>query len=169
MGAPSVVDKNAVASMTGYEYSDQPAAPAILRLLAYWNARRGVRFAPARADIDPADITALLPDIMMVDVLDGGRDFRFRLIGTRIVEGLGRDSTGRLFSELYADQPLARQRLGDRFQQVIKWRRPVFSRGRLYWVPDRGHKRFDSAHLPLSADGECVDIILAALIINRIA
>jgi hypothetical protein len=162
-----VVDKNAVASMTGYEYSDQPAAPAILRLLAYWNARRGVRFAPARADIDPADITALLPDIMMVDVLDGGRDFRFRLIGTRIVEGVGRDSTGRLFSELYADQPEARRRLGDRFQRVLRLRQPVFSRGRIYWVAERGHKSFESAHLPLSADGQNVDIILITVIINR--
>jgi hypothetical protein len=163
-----VVDKSApVRSMADYEYVDQPAAPAILELLAYWNARRGARFAPTRADIDPADIVALLPDLMMVDVIDAGRDFRFRLIGTRIVEGLGRDSTGRLFSELYANQPAARQRLGDRFQQVIKLRRPVFSRGQLYWVPERGHKRFDSAHLPLSNDGASVDIVLAALIISR--
>lgn len=161
------MDEGAAADTSEYETIEAPSAPELVRLHAYWNDRRGARFAPARADIDPADLAPLLPDLMLMDVVDGGRDFRFRLIGTRIVEGLGRDSTGRLFSDLYRDAPAARERLAGRFQQVLRSRRPVFGRGRIYWVADRGHKSFESAHLPLSGDGAGIDIVLMALILNR--
>jgi hypothetical protein len=41
----------------------------------------------------------------MMDVLDGGKDFRYRLVGTTLVEGLGRDNTGKRLCELYGDRP----------------------------------------------------------------
>lgn len=155
--------------LADYAYQDRPAAAAILRLFGYWQAQRGQRFAPRRADIDPAAIVPLLPDIVLYDVIDGGRDFRFRLIGTRIVEGLGRDSTGCLVSERYAAQPTMRQRMLDRLQRVAILQQPVFGRGRIHWLPDRAHKRFEHVELPLSNDGATVDIILGALIILRAA
>lgn len=54
---------------------------------------------PARSDFDPANIPLLLPHIYLIDVVDGGADFRYRLVGTHITEAVGFDFTGQLVSD----------------------------------------------------------------------
>jgi len=68
-------------------------------LLDYWLAKRGGRRMPARADIDPAELVALLPNLMLVDVVGDPARFRFRLVGTRVVRASGEDRTGHFFDE----------------------------------------------------------------------
>lgn len=86
---------------------DRPDVRLMDDLLDYWNRKRAGRIGPRRADLDPAAIKAHLPHLVIVDVIDGGKDFRFRLVGTRVVEGLGHDNTGKRFSEAFGDQPEA--------------------------------------------------------------
>ena len=43
-------------------------APLLAELYAYWTAKRGARFAPSRAEIDPVEIPRLLPHLMLVDI-----------------------------------------------------------------------------------------------------
>src|SRR6185437_105432 len=83
------------------ELIDRPDVRLVDDLLGYWDHKRSGRIGPRRAEIDPAEIRPHLPHLVMTDVIDGGNDFRFRLIGTRIVEGLGHDNTGRRFSEAF--------------------------------------------------------------------
>lgn len=68
-------------------------------LLDYWLAKRGRRRMPSRADVDPAELVALLPNLMLVDVVNDGARFRFRLVGTRVARASGEDRTGRFFDE----------------------------------------------------------------------
>lgn len=56
--------------------------------LSYWQAIKDDRL-PSRLDIDPVDIPDLLPNVMLLDVLDGGRDFRYRLAGTAVERNFG--------------------------------------------------------------------------------
>jgi hypothetical protein len=149
-----------------YEYCGGAEAPEILQLVAYWSELRGERFAPRRADIDPAAIRRILPYLSMIEVIDGGQDFRFRLLGTRIVEGLGRDSTGRYFGELYGGQPDVLKRMRERMHRVMRLKQPQYTRGKCYWQPDRAYKSFEDVNLPLSSDGRHVDIILGALVLR---
>lgn len=86
---------------------DAPLSPLGKEFLAYWHGKcpPGGGF-PARADIAPDEMLRLLPYIFMVDVLPdapGGPDFRFRLVGTAIVEVEG-EHTGRLLSEMFPDR-----------------------------------------------------------------
>jgi hypothetical protein len=72
--------------------------PDLARVRAYWEAKRGGRFAPRRADIDPVDLRSVLPRVMLADVIGGaGRalDFRYRLAGTGIYSVHGEDATGK--------------------------------------------------------------------------
>jgi hypothetical protein len=149
-----------------YSYCDNASAPQIVELVAYWSKLRGDRFAPSRSQLDPAAIKRVLPYVSMMEVLDGGADFRFRLLGTQIVEGLGRDSTGRRFSQVYAGQPEVMQRMLERMHRVMQLKQPVFTRGSCYWEPDRKYKSFEDVNLPLSSDREQVDIILGALVLT---
>jgi hypothetical protein len=145
------------------ELIDAPDAPQISDLVAYWEGKRAGRPMPRRADIDPTELGSHLPNIFMVDVLDGGADFRYRLLGTAIVAGLGRDSTGRKLKHLYRDQPEAFAGLAALFRKVVTERRPAFARGHIFWLPARDLRRFSGGYVPLSDDGATVNIILAEL------
>ncbi|MGH6894386.1 MAG: PAS domain-containing protein [Dongiaceae bacterium] len=64
------------------------ASPRIHRLYSYWNGLRqgGSDILPRRADVAPDQIRELLPNIMIVDVEQSPLRFRYRLVGTRVVE-----------------------------------------------------------------------------------
>ncbi|CAN0205482.1 MAG: PAS domain-containing protein [Thalassobaculaceae bacterium] len=72
--------------------------PKAVRLLDAWNAWRGERPLPDRADVDPIDIPDLLPNLILLDVEDD--DFRFRLVGEQIASRYGGRLKGRLISEV---------------------------------------------------------------------
>jgi hypothetical protein len=62
----------------------EPVDPNLRTLYEYWNALRGDRPMPRRAEIEPAKIPKLLPYIVMYTVLpDGG--YTVRLVGEEIV------------------------------------------------------------------------------------
>ncbi len=48
------------------------ARKELVEFLAYWNAKRGARRFPSRADIAPREIQSLLPWLHMHDVADKG-------------------------------------------------------------------------------------------------
>jgi hypothetical protein len=106
---------------------DIPADIRLKRLLEYWEDKRGANDMPTRADIDPMTIGKdLLPWIALIEVIDGGARFRFRLCGTGLAGIAGLDLTGRYIDELnpnqaYADYIIGLYRLG------VARRRPVYS------------------------------------------
>ena len=71
-------------------------------LLRYWEDLRGPRRMPARREIDAVEMRAALGYINLVDAVEGGRDFRYRVYGSIIAGVSGFDLTGRCASELIA-------------------------------------------------------------------
>ncbi|MFZ1950321.1 MAG: PAS domain-containing protein [Pseudolabrys sp.] len=71
-------------------------------LFDYWNRRRGRRWAPARSEIDPADIRHVLGDTFLLasDFVD---DLRFRLGGTRVCALFVREIKGETFADLWSE------------------------------------------------------------------
>ena len=69
--------------------------------LTYWESKRAGRRMPARRDLDPVlEIPNLLRWIILVDVLRDPLDFRYRVIGSGVVDRSRQNYTGKLFSEL---------------------------------------------------------------------
>lgn len=73
-------------------------------LHAYWMRLRETKDRdgqdlPSHIDFDPLAISVTLPYVMLLDVIDGGADFRYRVYGREIAERFGRDLTGKLLSE----------------------------------------------------------------------
>jgi hypothetical protein len=150
--------------VVGARQVPEPECERIRELATYWQSKRGGRFAPRRADIDPAEIRGHMPSLMMVDVLADG-DYRYRLMGTALAEGRGRNATGQRLTELMADRPAAMRQLKERFDSVVAARAPVYSRGEVYWETSSDDMRmFECGYFPLSDDGQTVNIILAELI-----
>lgn len=68
-------------------------------LLAQWQRVSGVQTMPPVSAIDPFALRAVLGDLLILDVIDGGADFRFRLYGTAVAEAMRFDWTGRTVDE----------------------------------------------------------------------
>lgn len=60
------------------------------QLLKYWDTVRNGRFAPNRFEIEPAQISSILPDVFILECADVST-YRFRLAGTRVCTSLGHE------------------------------------------------------------------------------
>jgi hypothetical protein len=70
--------------------------------MIYWEKSAARGLMPARADIDPREIKALLPQVLLVDVLEGGGDFRYRLLGSKLRPYFPSEATGQAMSTALA-------------------------------------------------------------------
>ena len=77
--------------------------PELRALYTYWAGKRRGTALPSRADIDPAEITALLPHLMLWDVLRDPLDFRVRLAGTEVCRRFGEELTGKRLRQIDLD------------------------------------------------------------------
>src|SRR6185503_17392695 len=134
--------------------------PKAVALYQYWNARRGIRSMPTRADIDPLEMRQWLPRLTLVDVSPDGERFTYRLVGTQIVDLLGVNPTGRLVETAWPEETAGL--VLDRFREVVETRAPVFCQQIKCWLEDQKPTAW-AMRLPLSSDGEDVDMILAYL------
>ena len=68
---------------------------------AYWAEERDRRRGIPRAEwFDPVCVAPALGYLLLLDAVDGGSDFRYRVYGTRIANIAGFDHTGKRVSEL---------------------------------------------------------------------
>jgi hypothetical protein len=143
--------------------ADWPAALASVR--GYWNENRGARAMPSRDDISPADfIRSHLPHILLADVVDGGADFRYRLVGTQLREFFYDEPSGKLMSEAIAPFGEETVRLTlEIYRRVIERRGPVRLTGSgAFYGQDPKH--FDAFLAPLSDDGTTVNMIIGTFV-----
>ena len=113
---------------------------------------------PARSDINPADIPALLPYLIIVDKIDD--QLRWRLVGTAAVLEVGRDLTGS-FVGSYAPEAAAVVRAT--FERAFTTAHPIFATGE-FKVMSGAIINMSLLTLPLSDDGAGVNMAVSALV-----
>lgn len=134
--------------------------PPLRRLHDYWQGKRSPGRLPARRDIDPVEIPQLMPQIALVDILREPLDYRYRLFGTRLVEVMGAERTGKRMREVMSPPAVAAtERL---IAGLIETREPIAFSGRLFWL-GKDFIGFETLALPLAADGETVDMAVMGL------
>lgn len=140
--------------------------PTLAELLRYWQAKRGNRSMPARRDIAPYELKAHIGNICLIDVEHAPLRLRYRLIGTRIVQVIGRDSTGKYYDEIYA--PALLRGILASFEWIVAHRKPLRSFGQAFY-PDRNFYEYEIVNLPLSDDDSVVNMVLGKLVFHRAA
>ena len=133
----------------------------------YWRAVAPAGgLLPGRQHIYPEDIPRLLPCLYMRDVVRGpdGIRFRTRLMGTKLVQVMGRDTTGQFMEEAFDPDYVARQR--EVYLRVIESRSPDLIEMQAP-IHDKEHIRYARLLLPLAADGRTVDILLGMIVFIR--
>ena len=141
-----------------YNYRDDPIlGPA----LSYWLGKRGGLAMPRKRDIDPVEIPPkILPNLQLIEVIDDGARFRYRLVGTALVDAYGRDFSGRIADELFPDDRL--NFVQGIYRSVCTSKAPIFSRNK-YHTPRNIDLFSMRIYLPLSDDGFAVHHILGAM------
>jgi hypothetical protein len=133
--------------------------PALQRLYDDWERRRRGRTFPARADFDVLDLKYMIGNLVLVDVLYDPLRFRFRLHGSRVGQRVGYDMTGKDVGQLPPGlSALARRH----FTTVVETRAPrVEIRERQ--IADQGIVDSEVLVLPLSHDGNCIDMLMVGV------
>jgi len=129
----------------------------LVDLLQLWEERRQGGSLPARGAFDPLDLKKFLGRIVLFDVLRDPRRFRFRLVGTEWVLRFGLDPTNTLVDDFprVQSRPFINEVLG----KVVDGRMPYWAR-RAILIEGR-YYHYGMLLMPLSADGETVDMIMA--------
>jgi hypothetical protein len=123
----------------------------------YWLKIRGDRALPSREDINPADITSILPHITLVRVEESPRRYKLTLIGSENVKVTDGDLTGKYLDEI----PLLHQHAKKRYDWVVENKRPYIFQGELNWSR-KEYLDYSIIGLPLSDDNEEVEGIMFA-------
>lgn len=123
--------------------------PVLRDLLAYWEALPGGPRFPLASAIDPLQMRTVLGLVMLLEPVDGGRDFRYRVYGTGIAERSGIDVTGQTVGAI-AENPLPDYFLAS-YRACLSRPEPLHIQ---HVPPDRVHvEHWDRLILPLD-DGQ---------------
>lgn len=141
--------------------------PALEFLRTYWLGKRGDRTMPSRADMVPSELKKYLDSIVMIDVLPGMDGFRYRLVGTAVTQYFVADPTGKRASEAWAVVgQLAVDRICNNLRAVVRERACIHLWGEVDWF-GRGSEKVDALYVPLSDDGENVNMIINLFTFDR--
>ncbi len=140
------------------EFRARLASEDLVQLFDYWLARRGSRAMPSRKDIDPLDLRRHLPRLMLMEVLHEPFRVRYRLVGTDVVAATGEDRTGRTSDAVafFGEHP----DVLSAYESVVRDRAPKLVREPFRNPKENTTYETDTLLLPLSADGERVDMVL---------
>ncbi|HVJ43186.1 MAG TPA: PAS domain-containing protein [Dongiaceae bacterium] len=134
--------------------------PQLAGLYRYWRSKCGDRRAPSRADILPEEIRSILPHILLLDIVGDVPRLKYRLAGTEFAHIYGAEVTGKFLDEIDFDG-MRDLIIADYFKVVKEcqpsWTRWSFAKDDGRWL------EYERVTLPLSQDGEQVDMLLAGV------
>jgi hypothetical protein len=126
----------------------------------YWQGKRGERRMPRRSDIEPSEIVPLLPNLMIIEVLGGGKRQRYRLVGTAIVETFGVEFTGKYLDQVFSGAHLRSH--VENYRIIARAKCPLLL-SRRYHSPIGGALICHRLVMPLSEDDRAVNQMLVAM------
>jgi hypothetical protein len=134
------------------------------RFHAYLEGKRGTREFAARRDLDPLDFPYLLGNIALLDVVGEPPRFRYRLVGSNLSAGNGYDLTGSFIED--HPGPEYRDYVMAKYRETVM-RRCVTS-GSYDRVMDGKLRRYQCLRVPLSDDGQTINMIIAAIALGTL-
>lgn len=140
--------------------------PKLQHFYQYWRHIHPPQGLPGRHHFDPLAIASLLPNVWLLDVQRDPFRLRYRLVGTRIVDAIGCEVTGRWLDEAHPHL-LSDPNFFSRYRAVTESKIPSHRRGRpRAWMPE-DYREIENLAVPLAADGEAVDMLAMLTVFYR--
>lgn len=134
--------------------------PSLRLCFEYWLGKKAGAPAPRAAAFDILDLSALAPNLAVVDV-KGPETFVVRMLGTTIVDRLGADMTGMDIADLppgeFVDTCLAL------YKAVVAEKQPFWHEPKRSVFPNREHISYEYIVLPLLGESGSVEQIVTAV------
>ncbi|WP_119417964.1 PAS domain-containing protein [Desertibaculum subflavum] len=137
----------------------RPHDNRLIDLYRLWQAKRPEGRLPAQGDFSLDDLRPLMGRIAILDVIDGGADFRFRLYGSSIASAYRGEMTGKSIS---AYRPHFYAKIAPGYREVVATRQSRYDE--IQVDDEMMLYRWERLVLPLSNDGNEVDMLLVASI-----
>ncbi len=108
----------------------QPILPGVSRwpdikaFAGFWRDLCPPGRLPPKSAIDPIAMKRWLGHLSIIEVIDGGADYRFRLYGSAVAAAVGFDLTGRSVSEYPGERRIA---MRESYQVTVDSRAPCYS------------------------------------------
>ncbi|WP_321391974.1 PAS domain-containing protein [Emcibacter sp.] len=125
-------------------------------LLDHWLTSRTDGSIPPKTALDPLRLRSILRNLLMVEVHAPPTRFLVRLAGTEIDDLMGKSSSGYWLDEFPNTEPII-----ERFNWILKNKRPYYAIGRHYW-PEGHFKEYNTLTVPYSRNGTDVDYIVSS-------
>ena len=141
----------------------------LLQGIAYWRGLCRERKFPSRADVTPRGLAGLLRYTTLLRVIDGGKDYEYRIVGDAYVMAHGASFQGKRWSETDKITRGYHAMIKSTYDRVVRKGEPVATRG---WI-ERGGRSSELLYseylfLPLGEDDKTVDYILVfAVYVSR--
>jgi hypothetical protein len=136
--------------------------------IAMWRALCHEARFPTRAGMISCLTRPLRESSILVEVLEGGADYRFRDVGASMVRGFGTDFSGRRLSGLVERAPRFGLGLRMLYEMVRASGEPLGYRG---WVgedlPGAAFLHHESVILPLGEDDTVDHLLVAGVLVLR--
>jgi|SRR5579864_2007132 len=142
-----------------------PSHAVVSEIFRYWDSKRGTRRMPSRAAIDPVELRRLVPNTILIDVVEPEERYRVRLVGGAITDFFGRNMAGAWEEQSMA--PTLFAQMTAILTSVVVTRAPRFRAGRAQWHVDKSFRGFEACWLPLSPDDNRVNKILGGIAFER--
>jgi hypothetical protein len=143
-----------------YDFHSDPILAAAYQ---YWQDKRGERRMPRRSDIEPSEIVPLLPNLLIIEVLGGGKRQRYRLVGTAIVETFGVEFRGKYLDQVFSGEHLRGH--VENYRIIARAKCPLLL-SRRYHSPIGGALICHRLIMPLSENDRTVNQMLVAMSFN---
>jgi hypothetical protein len=133
--------------------------PDLARVVHFYSRLSEGRAMPHRSEFRPSTMRWMLGRLYLLDVLDGGADYRFRLFGVFWQAVFGADLTGLRLSQLAFEGGLDKLRAD--YDTIATTGMPALCPRRVKW-PDDTVLEFQRLLLPYADDAGQVSLILGA-------
>jgi hypothetical protein len=146
---------------------EELTAKPVSLALRYWNGLRGTRPYPAREEIVPRDMAPFLRNVVLARVIDGGRDYEYRIAGDAFVQAFGYNFKGMKLSQIEAEDPSYGQLTRALYEHVRNHAQPFALRGVVPpSVPSR-FSRHETIFFPLGKDGAVDHLMATTFFVTR--
>lgn len=134
---------------------------AVSLAVRYWKSLRGSRRFPTRDDVTPRNMAPFLRNIVLIRVIDGGKDYEYRIAGDACVQAFGTNFQGMRLTGIETIDAHYGRATRVAYEHVRAMGVPFALRG---WVAPSIASLFsyhETAFLPLG-EGDTVDHLLVA-------
>lgn len=133
----------------------------VLSFKQFWERHSEEGRVPDRIHFTPESLLPWIGHVLIVEVIDGGRDFFHRIVGTDIVSVVGRDLSRKYVSEsaymIGADAMLAR------YRETKNRSAPTFRKGSIIWALNNSWVTFESVTVPVGCSARQADQLVTVI------